>query len=236
VNIGPGIFQTRGYAPQGVNSWQPKAGQKIVGSGMDVTTIQLVGAAVADQHYHAIGMSITPSGITPAAPIDGFEISDLTIDSNLDNQPLRGSVENNYTPVACGAVRIFGSHCLIRRVKAINWGSKTFKEGCFVFSIIDASAETTDGSGQPVLQETTASGIEDCIAVQPASSARETTVLHIGGRKNPTNHAQGFATAPFIRRNFVDGGFQTSRKISNNKTDGLGILQNQSNPITTIME
>jgi hypothetical protein len=168
--------------------------------------------------------------------VDGFEVSDLTINCNIDNQPLRGSVEYNYTPVACGAVRLFGSHCLIRRVKAINWGTKSFKEGCFVFSIIDASAETTDGSGQPVLQETTASGIEDCIAVQPASSARETTVLHISGRKNPTNNAQAFATAPFIRRNFVDGGFQTSRKISNNKTGGLGKLQSQSNPITTIME
>ena len=32
VNIGPGTFQTRGYAPQGINSWQPKSGQKIVGA------------------------------------------------------------------------------------------------------------------------------------------------------------------------------------------------------------
>jgi hypothetical protein len=206
VNLGPGVFQTRGYALQGVNSWQPKAGQKLVGAGMDVTTIQLVGASVADQHYHAIGMNVSPNGTTPPTPIDGFEISDLTVDCNIDNQPLRA--ESVYTPVACGAVRIFGSHCKIRRVKAINWGTKTFKEGCFVMSIIDASAETSDGSGQPVAQETTASGIEDCVAVQPASSIRETTVLHIGGRKNPTNHAQAFATAPFIRRNFVDCGFK----------------------------
>jgi hypothetical protein len=204
VNLSPGVFQTRGYAPQGVGSWQPKAGQKIVGSGMDVTTIQLVGAAVADQHYHAIGMNLTPSGTTPATPVDGFEVSDLTIDCNLDNQPLRGT--GQYTPVACGGVRVFGSHCRIHRVKAINWGSKTLKEGCFVLSVIDASAATTDASGQAVVQETTGSGIEDCVAIQPSPNcARETTVLHLGGLKNAQNQAQGFATAPFIRRNFVDG-------------------------------
>jgi hypothetical protein len=204
VNLGPGVFQTRGYAPQGVNSWQPKAGQKIIGAGMDVTTLQLVGASVANQHYHAIGMNVLPSGSTPVPPLDGFEVSDLTIDCNLDNQPLRGT--GQYTPVACGAVRVFGSHCRIHRVKAINWGSKTLKEGCFVLSVIDASAATTDASGQAVVQETTGSGIEDCVAIQPSPNcARETTVLHLGGLKNAQNQAQGFATAPFIRRNFVDG-------------------------------
>jgi len=211
VNLGPGTFQTRGYAPQGVNSWQPKAGQKIVGAGMGVTTLQLVGAAVVkvgsdlvEQHYHAIGMKVSPTGTTPATPVDGLEISDLTIDCNMDGQPLRE--QSTYTPVACGAVRVFGSHCGIRRVKIINWGTKTLKEGCFVLSIIDASAATTDGSGQPVVQETTGSGIEDCVAIQPSPNcARETTVLHIGGLKNAQNQAQGFATAPFIRRNFVDG-------------------------------
>lgn len=35
-------FQTRGFAPQGVGGWQPKSGQKIVGSGIDSTVLQLV--------------------------------------------------------------------------------------------------------------------------------------------------------------------------------------------------
>lgn len=129
----------------------------------------------------------------------------------------------NYTPVACGAVRVFGSHCRISRVKAINWGTKTFKEGCFVFSIIAASAETTDGSGQPVMQETTASGIEDCVAVQPVNSARETTVLHIGGRKNPTSQAQAFGTGAFIRRNFVDGAPAPDPNVTLPPPNGLPI-------------
>lgn len=209
VNLGPGTFQTRGYAPQGIDSWQPKAGQKIVGAGTGVTTLQLVGASVADQHYHAIGMNLSPSGTTPATPVDGFEISDLTIDCNMDNQPLRG--QSTYTPVACGAVRLFGSHCRISRVKAINWGTKSLSQGCFVMSIIDTSAETTDAGGQPVTQETTVSGIEDCIAVDPSRNcAREVTVLHLGGKKNAGTQAQAFGTAPFIRNNFVDGGFKTS--------------------------
>ena len=208
INLGPGTFQTRGYAPQGINSWQPKAGQNIVGAGIGVTTLQLVGASVADQHYHAIGVNLSPSGATPAAPVGGFEISDLTIDCNMDNQPLRG--QSNYTPVACGAVRVFGSHCRIRNVKAINWDTKSLKEGCFVLSIIDASTETTDGNGQPVMQESTASGIEDCIAVAPSRNCtREVTVLHVGGKKNAANQAQAFGVAPFIRNNFVDGEFKT---------------------------
>lgn len=39
VHIGPGVFETRGSA-----GWQPKSGQRIVGSGMDVTVLRLVEA------------------------------------------------------------------------------------------------------------------------------------------------------------------------------------------------
>jgi len=220
IHIGPsGIdgngnvipFQTRGFAPQGVGNWQPKSGQKLVGAGMDVTIVQLVGAGVVkleeelvEQHYHAIGMPITPTGTAPSPFLAAFEISDLTIDCNADNQPLRG--QGTFTPVACGAVRVFGSNSRVRRVKAINWGTKSIKESAFVISLITASAETSDGGGQPVVQETASSGIEDCVAIQPVEScAREVTVLHLGGRKNSTTQAQAFATAPFVRKNFVDG-------------------------------
>ena len=159
LNVGPGVFQTRGYAPNAYASWQPKSGQKIVGAGTGVTTIRLVGAGVVkvgsdliEQHYHAIGMNISPSGTTAATAVDGFEVSDLTIDCGMNRvnissnpaqpqyveaQQLRGT--DQYPKIACGAVRVFGSHCRINRVKAINWGTKTLKEGCFVFSIVDAS-------------------------------------------------------------------------------------------------
>jgi hypothetical protein len=209
IRVGPGIYQTRGFAPNDSRGWQPKSGQKIVGAGINVTTLQLVGAENTDQHYHAIGMPIEPSGLTPIVALESFEVSDLTIDCNLDNQPSRP--DPGYPLVACGAIRIFGHHSRVSRVHAVNWGTKSLKQGCFVISIIQASGQPTGVYGNPSVTERDHCGIEDCIAVQPSQScARETTVLHIGGLKNATNHAQGFARAPFIRRNFVDCQFRST--------------------------
>ncbi len=209
IHVGPGVFQTRGFAVGDDRGWQPKTGQKIVGAGFDVTTLQLVGADHADQHYHVIGMPITPNGSTPITPLQSFEVSDLTLDCNMDQQPNRP--DPGYANVACGAVRIFGTQSRIRNVKAINWGTKSLQQGCFVFSIIQASAQPSHEFGYPLLTETAHNGIEDCIAVQPSqNNARETTVLHIGGIKNESNHAQGFGHAAFIRKNFVDCAFHAS--------------------------
>jgi hypothetical protein len=89
IRLGPGTYLTRGFASNDSRGWEPKSGQKIIGAGMDVTTLQLVGAENADQHYHTIGMPIEPSGTTAIAALESFEVADLTIDSNLDNQPGR---------------------------------------------------------------------------------------------------------------------------------------------------
>jgi hypothetical protein len=215
IHIGPGIFQTRGFAPNDSRGWQPKTRQKIVGAGVDITTLQLVGAENGDQHYHVIGMPIEPNGSTAIVPLESFEVSDLTIDCNLDNQPTRlnryaelsvsllsrvdttatasvadhtlqngdtvviegatgpdsnlwngtfriGNVHSDsfdyimsavpsstsasgmitalkiipYSNVACGAVRILGTQSRVSRVKVINWGTKSLKQGCFVISIL----------------------------------------------------------------------------------------------------
>jgi hypothetical protein len=115
IHLGPGIFKTRGFAPNDARGWQPKTGQKIVGAGVNVTVLQLVGAENADQHYHAVGMPIEPNGSTQIAPLEQFEISDLSIDCNMDNQP--GRPDPGYGNVACGAVRILGNHCHIHNDK-----------------------------------------------------------------------------------------------------------------------
>jgi hypothetical protein len=288
INVGPGLFQTRGFAVNDSRGWQPKSGQKVIGAGFDVTTLQLIGAENAGQHYHVVGMPIESSGPTAITPLSAFEISDLTIDCNVDNQPTRldrhssfpitlshsgttatadavahglregdlvaitgdaspdaglwngmfriGNVQDDsfdyimsdsptnptsgtvtalkvvpYPNVACGAVRILGTECRVRNVKAVNWGTKSLRQGCFVISIIQASAEPSDGNLNPIVTETKYNGIEDCICVQPSkTNARETTVLHIGGIKNPDNHAQAFGSAAFIRKNFVDCSFATT--------------------------
>ena len=213
IHIGPGVFQTRGFAPNDARGWQPKTGQNIVGAGIDVTTVQLVGAVNPDQHYHVVGMPIAPSGSTAIAPLKHFEISDLTIDCNVDNQS--GRPDPGYANVACGAVRLLGDHARIRNVKAINWGTKSLKQGCFVLSIIQASGRPSGGDGNPVLTETQDNGIEDCICILPSkNNARETTVLHLGGLPNATNRAQGFGTGAFIRKNFVDCQYLSSTDLA----------------------
>jgi hypothetical protein len=206
AHLGPGTYETRGYAPAGVGGWQPKSGQKLVGAGIDVTTLRLVGATTPDEHYCAIGMRITAAEGMPLEPLESFEVRDLTIDANVDGQPLRGTI--GYPQVACGAVRIMGNHCCVRGIKAIGWGTRSAAQGCFVVSLIAASAEGTDGNGNPDVVSTRHSWIQDCILINPGqNSARETTVLHVGGRKHPTLQAQGFGTGPYIHRNFVDCDF-----------------------------
>jgi len=101
IFLGPGLFQTRGFAQDDQRGWQPKVGQKIVGSGVGVTTLQLVGAENVDQHYHVVGMPIEPNGTSTVEPLNCFEISDLTIDCNIDNQPTR---LDRYLAVAVSAL------------------------------------------------------------------------------------------------------------------------------------
>jgi hypothetical protein len=61
VHLGPTPagqpFLTRGYA-DGVGGWQAKAGMKICGSGIDVTTLKLVPAASANAHFFAVGHAL----------------------------------------------------------------------------------------------------------------------------------------------------------------------------------
>ena len=64
VHLGPGTFQTQGYF-DGIaagTGWQPKAGMKIVGSGVDVTTLQLANTSATNQHLFAIGHALFSSG------------------------------------------------------------------------------------------------------------------------------------------------------------------------------
>ena len=50
VHLGPGTFQTQGYF-DGIaagTGWQPKAGMKVVGSGVDVTTLKLANTSATN--------------------------------------------------------------------------------------------------------------------------------------------------------------------------------------------
>lgn len=64
VHLGPGTFYTRGYYDGGASSgygWQVKQKMCIAGSGVDLTTLQLVVNAPApgSGHFYAIGHPLT---------------------------------------------------------------------------------------------------------------------------------------------------------------------------------
>src|SRR6185312_4627172 len=127
VHLGPTTtsnpFQTTGFWINNDGStgsgWEPKAGMKIIGSGIEVTTLKLVNAS-GGALYFAIGHTFTTS-------VDYFEASDLTIDCNLTAQG---------ASLAAGAVRVLGNHSRVRRVKVTNWGSKSGAPTGYVIAMI----------------------------------------------------------------------------------------------------
>src|SRR5438093_9155770 len=112
IHFGPGTFQINGYQDGATSGWL-KSAMEIVGSGIDVTTLQLVGATTTNKHYFSIGHPFT-SGGQPTL-MDYFEISGLTIDCNLAGAT---------TLTACGAVRVLGNYARVRSIKVKNWGKK----------------------------------------------------------------------------------------------------------------
>ena len=187
VHLGPGTFQTSGYADGVSGGWQPQVGMKIVGSGIDITTLQLLPSGT-NAHFYAVGHALS------AGPIDFFELSDLTIDSNL-------AAFTGATP-ACGAVRVMGNHALIKRVKVINWGTKASSRPCFVASVI-----TADPSAGRVED----CGIQECIAITPSTpNVGPVTIFHAGGVETTAQTVaplpSGLGIAPYIRNCFADGG------------------------------
>jgi hypothetical protein len=92
IHLLPGIYQTEGSA-----GWYVKSGQKLLGSGMDVTTVQLVNGA--------------PSGDAVISSHLGTNmvVSDLTADGNYTS--------GTYTYYG---VQLMGTKLTILRVKAIN--------------------------------------------------------------------------------------------------------------------
>jgi hypothetical protein len=138
-------FQTRGYADGGTGGWQAKAGMKIVGSGIDVTVLQLVNVSPGTNNF-AVGH---PLGESTRA--DFFEIFDLTIDCNLA-QVQAFDIR--------GAVRLMGEHVKIHRIKAINWGTQ-YSAHCAVFSLVTSAPDGDVQEGRPLRNR----GMHCCAAI-----------------------------------------------------------------------
>jgi len=192
IHLGPGTFQINGYQDGAASGWL-KSGMMISGSGIDVTTLQMVGTTTSNKHYFAIGHPFT-SGGQPNL-IDYFDISELTIDCNL-------AAATALT--ACGAVRVMGNHARVRRIKVTYWGKKSGGPDCFVVAVITADP----ASGVASVIDT---GIEECIATTPGDgNVGPITVFHAGPKDDTGTNAEGYGTGPFIRNCFVDFGWPTA--------------------------
>jgi len=145
IHLAPGLYFTRGYAEGWPDGWKVKAGQRFIGAGMGNTTVQIVENAQGDKTNPAVAF-----GCDYNAQAQYAEVSDLTIDCNLDGQPNPKS--------ACGAVQIRGSHTRLNRVRAINFGMGNALE-CFVLTL---------GAGNPDSGPETDLRITDCIVEKPA--------------------------------------------------------------------
>jgi hypothetical protein len=122
IHILAGTYLTFG---DGNNHWQPKSGQKILGSGIDVTVLKLDPATPGNASV--IGMVNPNSGTN-------IEVSDLTVDCNY----ISGSVLH-------AGVNLEGTGHAIRRVKAIHASGTTNSED-FVFSIFAEPGGHSEGN------------------------------------------------------------------------------------------
>ena len=183
IHLGPGVFPTQGvnFITGGV---PVVSGQKIIGSGMGVTTVKLVNAAVVDTQHWVIGTG---------GHIEYFELSDLTLDCNLDGQLIG---ETTFPPIACSGVLVNGSHLRYRRVRVINFGDLNGNFECFVMWAAGAD---------PNFFESVDCLIEDCILEQPAiNQYGQVTVINMGASERGIDGISGYHRACVVRNCVVD--------------------------------
>jgi hypothetical protein len=119
--LGPGLFRTTGTDNLGLTASPPlvlRSGTRFVGAGMFNTIIRLATIKVpTDPTFRNIG------GIVSEGLQDNIEISDLTIDCDLEHQPSTPGLD--FSRICLGAIFLTGNNNRIRRVRLINFGTRT---------------------------------------------------------------------------------------------------------------
>ena len=200
VHLGPGLFLTRGYLdgdPPAI-----KSGQKFRGSGMRVTTVRLVNASVPLGRYGVIGSK------SLLGELESFEVSDLTVDCNLDGQLIR---DKAFLPIACCGILAAGGHHRYRRVRAINFGTLQYAPSA---SFLECFVLWSAGAYPGTSVERVDCVIEDCVVEQPAlDQAWANTCLSMGvsekgGTGIPDAGVMAYHRACVVRRCLVDCEFR----------------------------
>jgi hypothetical protein len=206
IRLGPGVYQTKGGTGHNrfEGDWRPKSGQRIIGSGMFATTLQFVGASTDTEPVYSYSL------IGSFDWLDGFEVSDLTLDCNLDGQPNTTGYRFPRTMVL--GIDVRGVRIEIRRVRVVNFGTRvpSFEYGKSVtgyecFAIIISPAENHPDKAAPY-----DCVIEDCIIEQPSrNNAELISCLTISGREAAEGSVgqQLDARGCVIRNCLVDGAF-----------------------------
>lgn len=107
IHIGPGVFRTAGFG-LGTPRWRPKSGQTIIGSGISTTTLLYIADIIfgaTDRDAAVIAHDHTVSRL------QDWEISDLTIDCNLQNQRFNPAVMS-FPQVAIKAIAVAGDNII----------------------------------------------------------------------------------------------------------------------------
>lgn len=124
IHLGPGIFCTRGYPAS--TGWKPKSGQRIVGSGLDATTLL---ACDGQASVGTVAIGIDPS----TTFLQGFEAADFTIDSALDKD-----YAGHASSASVGGVAVTGKNVFLRRIRLKNFGNKAGGAVCYGLSAASA--------------------------------------------------------------------------------------------------
>jgi hypothetical protein len=127
IHLGPGLFRTEGgydslSTAEGAspNPFRLFDGMRIVGAGMFNTVVRLVsrqGLVNRERQMSVIGGVLGDT-------TNNVEISDLTIDCNLGDQPWTPG--KNYACMSQSAINLNGNNCRLRRVRLINFGTQRF--------------------------------------------------------------------------------------------------------------
>ena len=155
-----------------VTNWiDPKIGWKLHGAGINNTVLKLLPHTVQPGG----GKVAVIGGIYGYIRKDNVEVTDMTIDCNLQNQGVA---------IVAQAVGLAGNNTRISRVRAINWGSTRNSYECFVLAI----------SGHPDYGARTNCVIQDSVVDTPAP------IIHSDGTTAISIFTSGseYSSAPFI--------------------------------------
>jgi len=188
IHLGPGVFETRGFAPLYIadgfqTGWELKSGQRLVGSGLDVSVVRLAVPMDDQSQTTAIASRNNPRA-------DSAEVAGITVDCNAPAHVAPYGIFP--APVTCGAVGLYGSHIRLYRVRAVNFCVQASAE-CFPLFL--------SSPGYP-FPAATNNIIEDCIVEMPGeNNTHETTLISAHG------DLYGDGRSCVVRHNFHSAAF-----------------------------